>query len=123
MPKAIFIIIRVQNHATTNYRICSGKTISSKVTMKSQLNKRFNHSIIPSRLQHTNIYIYIYIYMRIILLYHFQGRTRWGPRGPRPRGPRPSRSKIFIFILLLYILFSELGSFQNFNPLLLNQSS
>ena len=99
MPKAIVIIIRVQNHATTNYRICSGKTISSKVTMKSQLNKRFNHSIIPSRLQHTNIYIYIYIYMRIILLYHFQGRTRWGPRGPRPLGPK------FLFLFCYYIFY------------------
>ena len=99
MPKAIFIIIRVQNHATTNYRICSGKTISSKVTMKSQLNKRFNHSIISSRLQHTNIYIYIYIYAHNSFI-SLSGTDQVWPKGPAPLlGPK------FLFLFCYYIFY------------------
>ena len=71
MLKAIFIIIRLQNHVTTNYRIyTSGKIISSKATTKSQLKKRFNHSN-PFTFTTYKKKKYIYIYICIILLYLF----------------------------------------------------
>ena len=109
MPKAIFIIIRVQNHATTNYRICSGKIISSKVTTKSQLNKWFNHSIIPSRLQHTNIYIYMYAHNSFISL---SGTDQVGPKGARPLlGPK------FLFLFCYYIFYiRSLAYFKTLIP-------
>ena len=68
MLKAIFIIIRLQNLVTTNYRICtSGKIISSKATTKSQLKKRFNHSNSFTFTTY-NIYIYIYVHNSFISL-------------------------------------------------------